>query len=69
MGAVVLLDDEGKKQNIAADDVEEILPAEVSVMPTGLVDQLTLAEIRDLVKYLHSRPEKVAQAPETAAQQ
>jgi putative heme-binding domain-containing protein len=37
---------------IAHDDVEEIQPSTVSIMPTGLDKQLTMQELADLVAFL-----------------
>ncbi|HMO14738.1 MAG TPA: c-type cytochrome [Pirellulaceae bacterium] len=38
--------------SILVDDIEEIAVAETSMMPAGLLDNLTLEEIRDLIGYL-----------------
>ena len=36
-------------------DVEEVRPSAVSLMPEGLLDPLTAAEVRDLIAYLMQR--------------
>ena len=59
-GLLVLLTDEGKKLTLTTDEIEEIAPTEVSAMPEGLLDNLTLEEINDLLNYLHSPPDQTA---------
>ncbi len=44
----------GKFTDIKVSDIDEMKPSKVSMMPTGLLDNLTLDEIRDLVAYLKS---------------
>lgn len=55
-GGVILHDAEGKRTEIAADDIDEIEPNKHSSMPTGLLNSLTLDEITDLFAYLRESP-------------
>ncbi|MEZ6069729.1 MAG: HEAT repeat domain-containing protein [Pirellulales bacterium] len=61
--AIVVLDSNGEKRTIPNDDVEEIAPALVSAMPTGLLDGLELEEIADLFDYL-TTPETLTRRPQ-----
>jgi putative heme-binding domain-containing protein len=49
---IVLATGVNQEVRIARDDVDEILPSKVSVMPAGLDQQLTLRELADLVAFL-----------------
>ncbi|MEL6105190.1 MAG: HEAT repeat domain-containing protein [Planctomycetota bacterium] len=50
---------------ISADDVDQILPSSSSTMPTGLLDDLTLQEISDLMAYLGVLPNaEIARQPQ-----
>jgi len=42
------------RRDLPADDIEHIVPSQVSLMPAGLLDSLTADEIRDLLGYLLS---------------
>ncbi len=44
----------GKLTSIEADDIEEMKPSTVSMMPSGLLDTLTYQEIVDLLAYMKS---------------
>jgi putative heme-binding domain-containing protein len=44
----------GKFTNIKADEIEEMKPSKVSLMPEGLLDTLTRDEIIDLLAYMKS---------------
>lgn len=46
--------DPGRITAVNRHEVEEIVPSKVSMMPTGLIDTLTVDEILDLVAYLRS---------------
>jgi len=59
-GSILLLNDKGEKLTLAQDEIEEISDAEVSAMPEGLLNELTLDEINDLVNFLHARNQKTA---------
>ncbi len=56
---VVPLSD-GKTTKLAADEIEEIVPAETSVMPEGLLDKLSIEEVRDLVGWMYSAEQVAA---------
>jgi len=51
---LVLRGSDGQNQTIPKSEVEEIIPNAQSLMPEGLLDSLTDAEIRDLFAYLSS---------------
>jgi putative heme-binding domain-containing protein len=53
-GSVVLRDSKGKDSILATNDVEELRPSRVSLMPDGQLAELTAQEAADLVAYLHS---------------
>jgi putative heme-binding domain-containing protein len=40
-------------QRILTAEIEDIVPSQLSLMPTGLLDHFTEAEILDLIAYLH----------------
>jgi hypothetical protein len=40
------------EQRIARNDISDMRPGSVSVMPSGLADQLTKAEVADLLAFL-----------------
>ena len=42
----------GEQFQISQDEIEERVPGEQSIMPTGLIDHLTVSEVRDLLAYL-----------------
>ena len=46
--------DPGNFNRIKVADIEEETPSTVSMMPTGLLDNLTREEILDLVAYMKS---------------
>jgi len=49
---------------IANDEIDSILPNGTSIMPSGLIDELTLTEVRDLMAYLGLvRPLEIATRP------
>ncbi|GAB5406245.1 MAG: HEAT repeat domain-containing protein [Aureliella sp.] len=67
-GSLLVRDSELVEHVIAQQDVDEIQPSKKSLMPSGLIDQLTSAEIRDLMTYLGylpSQKEDIANAPQT----
>jgi putative heme-binding domain-containing protein len=51
----VILQSNGEKVTVKADDIEATKPSKVSSMPEGLLDPLTLEEIADLFAYLEGR--------------
>ena len=52
--SLTLLDADGKRAEIAADDVETRRATDVSIMPEGLAKQLSPQEFTDLVTYLET---------------
>jgi putative heme-binding domain-containing protein len=59
---LLIRDSELKEHLVAEQDVDEILPSKQSLMPSGLLDELSAAEIRDLMTYLGFVPEKQSDA-------
>lgn len=55
-GKLVIMQADGKRVEINAEDVEEMAPSKVSAMPEGLLNKLTLEEIADLFAFLQKRP-------------
>ena len=51
-GAKIILQVNGEKVTVQADEIDEIVPSAKSAMPDGLLNQLTLEEISDLFAYL-----------------
>jgi putative heme-binding domain-containing protein len=49
------IDEKGLRFKVRATEVADISAARSSIMPDGLLDQLTTQEIRDLVAYLTTR--------------
>ena len=49
--------DPGRTTNVRRADIDEIKPSQVSLMPVGLLNSLTLEEIEDLVAFLLTRGE------------
>ncbi|HEV3004426.1 MAG TPA: hypothetical protein VGX78_08180, partial [Pirellulales bacterium] len=51
---VVLVKSPTEEYRVARDDIEELLPGTVSIMPQGLDQQLTLQDLSDLVAFLRA---------------
>lgn len=51
-GNLVVLQSDGRKVELAADDIEEIEPSRDSAMPEGLLNPLSLEQVADLFAYL-----------------
>jgi putative heme-binding domain-containing protein len=49
------VDLQGKSFNVRTGEIEETTPLQVSLMPTGLVERMTLQEVRDLWAYLRAQ--------------
>jgi putative heme-binding domain-containing protein len=63
-GKLTVLDAKGVRTSLRETDVDSLKPADVSLMPEGLLDPLTEQEVRDLFAYLRSEP---AQPPDRSA--
>lgn len=62
----VVLQADGKKVQIADAEVDQIKQDKTSAMPEGLLDEMSMEDIRDLVAYIYSsNPDRVAQEPAT----
>jgi putative heme-binding domain-containing protein len=59
-GNIVVLQSNGEKVRLAADDVEEIEPSKLSSMPDGLLNPLSLEEVADLFAFLMASPGETA---------
>jgi putative heme-binding domain-containing protein len=63
-GETVILQSNGEKRTLKADEVAATKPSKISAMPAGLLNDLTLEEIVDLFAYLYSGPhETVSNRP------
>lgn len=68
--SVTVLLTNGKKVQLAREEIEDVQPSDTSAMPTGLLNTLTLSEIADLFAYLSSEPAaSVAERPTDRAAQ
>ena len=61
-GAYVILQSDGKRIRIPAEKIEEVRESQVSVMPSGLLDNLSMSEIADLVAFMMNRDEEMAES-------
>ncbi len=52
--ALTLFDSNKQKTVIAREDIDELKPSDVSIMPEGVLDPLTEMQVRDLFRYLQS---------------
>ena len=55
---LTLVDSNRQKTLISRDTIEDSKPAEISLMPEGLLEKLTEPQIRDLFQYLQSAKTK-----------
>ncbi len=55
-GETIVLQATGQKVAIAEADIDSIVPSKISAMPEGLLNELTLIEISDLMAYLGMLP-------------
>ncbi|WP_197443141.1 HEAT repeat domain-containing protein [Lignipirellula cremea] len=51
-GTILVLQADGKKKEIAETEIDDIIPSKVSAMPEGLLNDLSLEEITDLMTFL-----------------
>ena len=59
-GSLVVKDSDLVEHVVAEEDIEEVHPTKVSLMPSGLLDALSAEEIRDLFAYMGFMPAQVA---------
>jgi len=59
----IVLKEDGTKVRVNEAEIDDLLPSKKSAMPAGLLDKLSLEEIRDLFAYLNERAPRVAEAP------
>ena len=52
---MTVLQSDGHKAELKADEIEDVKPSKVSTMPEGLANRLTLEQIADLFAYLMNR--------------
>ncbi len=55
-GRLYLGDDKGQSTRIVRSEIDQMKPAQVSVMPTGLTEKLSKEQLRDLMTYLLTLP-------------
>lgn len=53
-GSLSVMQASGDTQTIAKDEIDEIVPSKLSIMPEGLLNNLTKDEVLDLIAYLRS---------------
>jgi putative heme-binding domain-containing protein len=53
-GSLNVMQASGDTVSVAQDEIEEIMPSKLSVMPEGLLSMLTKEEVLDLIAYLRS---------------
>jgi len=56
-GGMTVLQSDGHKVELAADEIDDVQPTKMSAMPEGLVNRLTLEQIADLFAFLMKSPE------------
>jgi putative heme-binding domain-containing protein len=56
-GGMTVLQSDGQKVELKAEDIEDVQPSKVSAMPEGLANRLSLEQIADLFAYLSNAPE------------
>ncbi len=62
-GSLVVKDSDLNEHVVSEEDIEEIVPSKVSMMPSGLFDSLSAEEIRDLFAYMGFVPTQIAEKP------
>ncbi|QDV23110.1 Trehalose utilization [Aureliella helgolandensis] len=55
LAAVELIDAEGKRKSISREDIEEIKSTKLSLMPAGFEEQMSIAQMTDLLEFLTSK--------------
>ncbi len=61
---VALIQADGSRLTFSEDDIEESAPSKISPMPAGLLEDLSLEEVNDLMAYLLRVPEaRISRAP------
>lgn len=66
-GLLIVSDRDGRQTTVDRDDVDEIQPSPVSIMPTGIADEMGREKFDDLMAFLLGEPIKPAPVdPETA---
>ena len=59
-GSVTVLQSDGGKATLAADEIEDDRAEQASAMPEGLLNPLTLEQVADLFAFLMGSPANVA---------
>jgi putative heme-binding domain-containing protein len=59
---IVLADNQGKEIRLSIEDIDEIEPAQTSLMPDNMTDQLPPEQLHDLIAYLLSQKAATATA-------
>ncbi len=58
-GQLILGDEKGNSTKIVRSEVDQMKPAKLSVMPTGLAEKLSREQLRDLMTYLLTAPPRM----------
>jgi putative heme-binding domain-containing protein len=56
-GGMIVLQSDGQKVELKADEIEDVKPSKVSAMPEGLANRFSLEQLADLFAYLTNAPE------------
>ncbi len=65
-GSITVRDSNLRETIVAEQDIDQVHPSKVSLMPSGLFDNLSAEEIRDMMAFLgFVPPQEVADAPQT----
>ncbi len=63
-GSITVRDSNLRETVVAEQDIDQVHPSKVSLMPSGLFDTLTAEEIRDMMAFLgFVPPQEVAEVP------
>jgi putative heme-binding domain-containing protein len=66
-GGTTVLQSDGQKIELNANEIEDVQPSKVSAMPEGLANRLTLEQIADLFAFLMNAPEPSVAGRQPAA--
>lgn len=67
-GELLVLQVDGTKVRVPTKSVEQTIPSQVSAMPEGLLESLTLQQVSDLMEFLKETPdERVGERPQPRA--
>jgi len=65
-GGMTVMQSDGHKVELTADEIEDVQPTKMSAMPEGLANRLTLEQVADLFAFLMKAPEPNIAGRETS---